>query len=739
MITNKIFAMAGGTIKRFGETPIYADYCTSYCIVDDVCEPKITRADFPVPLQECAPRIELSGPQDIKIPSWQRKLVWDREQIDQLITSESSMFGTVILAKGHTDSESWILIDGLQRFSVGTALLNALYDEVLSSDPTRKSDAVYFNILSKPMKELQPVFKWNHERLSNHGRRGIKNSYNTLFQEAKAYVLEKLDEDAKAFGDAVVKAFMIKQVAVDPYSGFYKQSDLIKTFLSINSTGEPLTKIDLLRAKILEQLERKQFPGNVLDDIENSFTDTFQAGKGKYFHDLGVNVYNIMFELGDDAQLGTPQSGTSVTGHSPQYIFPNWDEISQEDFNDFFEYHQNMVNLAKITEDHDWKWPYLSEIFPFKLPYIMMTMYYYKNHYLKFLSKRDEFIEKRKFEIQAEIEKITLHELQLRFSSGAKIDFGASQTKAKDEIIEIINDHERIKNYQDKLFNAIENKYSEEEIDEIKNKIQDLEEKQKEFVELFDELPDFLGGDLETQEDLRTFYRAVMRKVLDGNIGKTEKILHQILRGTLNSMDSISRELNPDGAGDITDEPNHNWLAAVITKSKYKTVNPKIIFNACLLPDRDKIAGRNQFKPLIYKNSTNSYNIDHLIPDSDKNEKAKGLTELQNIVNLAPLEWAHNVLASSTPCSQKLSTSKIYGTMKEKHPYCKWLVEEHFEEHKSDQMVFPLSGTTESFEGEKESDKIHKLDSQVNLLEGVGESISNQRIRKLVEILLVKL
>ena len=732
--------MASGTISRDGETPVYAEYCTSYCIVDDVCTPKMTRADYPKPLQDCALRIRLPGPQDIKIPSWQRKLVWSKDQVEKLVNSESSMFGTVIMAKGVTDEDTWTLIDGLQRFSVGTALLNALYNEVLAPTPNRLADSAHFTILAKAMQNLQPVFQWNHDRLNNLGKRGVKNSYIELFQTIQTYVIEKLDEDPAKFGESVVSMFLIKQLAVDPYSGFSKHSDLIKTFLSINSTGEVLTKIDLLRAKILEHLESKQVTAAILDEIENDFTDTFQNRKGKYFHDLGINIYNIMFELPDTSQLGTAQSGTVIQGSSPEYVFPNWKDMDKENFDDFFEYHQKVVNLGTETiSGTKWKWPYLAEIFPFKLPYIMLTMYYFKNHYLKFLSKRDEHIEKRKFEIKAASDGITLHELQIRHTSGSEINFTASKIKAKQEILEIINEHAKIKELQNDLSDAIGNQEPQTVIEEIEGKIEVIEDNEQAYPNLFDELPDFLDGNLNTEEDLKKFYRAVMRKVLDGNIGKTEKILHATIRGTLDTMEKIAIELNPDLAGEINNEPNHNWLKSVILRSKKKSANPKIIFNACLLPDRSQKAGRDQFNPMIYKNGTNFYNIDHLIADSQQNKGARGLLELQSMVNLAPLEWTNNVLASSTPCSQKLSSSLIYGTIKDKHPYCKWLVNTHFPKHSNDDLVFPISGETTTNTQEDPATKINPIDSQVNLLEGRTNSISNERVEYLIEVLTPKL
>ncbi len=730
--------MGVGTIRRDGETPIYVAYCTDYCIIDEVCSPSMTRKDYPQALQDCALRAPgtLPGPQDIRIPSWQRKLVWNKDQIEKFLNSESSMFGTVIMAEANTGQEPWVLIDGLQRFSVGTALLNALYDEVLAPSPNRQTESKYFSVIKKLAQSVQPVFQWNHERLSNLGKRGVKNSYNELFRTIQQFVNEKLDEEPENFGKAIETTFMIRQVAVDPYKGFSNPSALIKTFLSINATGEPLTKLDLLRAKIIEHLESRKWPGNTLDEVENDYTDTFQNKRGKYFHDLGVNIYNTMFELPDLFIT----SGQKVDGHSPKYVFPNWDGLSKVELDDFFEYHSQIVSVAtETTLTHKWKWPYLAEIFPFKLPYIMISMFYYKNHYQKFLAKRDSYVEKRKIEIHAIAEKISLHELQTRIASGAIIDFTSSLVEAQQEILEVKNTHFELKQLQEDLLDAVDAKKSTEEIEEIKDKITDIENNEVDYPDLFDDLPDFLGGDLDTNENIKKFYRATMRKVLDGNIGKTEKILHSVIRGSIQSVDELSEELNPDLAGQIDDPPNHNWLKGVILKSKKKSANPKIIFNACLLPDRNSRLGRSQFHPMIYKNGTNYYNVDHLIADSQKNTSARGLLELQNMVNLAPLEWTKNVLASSTECSLKLSTSAIYGTIKDKHPYCKWLVEVHYTNHENDDIVYPLTGETETQTQEDPATRIPPLDSQVNLLEGHQNSIANERVEKLIEILTPKL
>ena len=96
-----------GRITREGETPLYGIFITSYCITDP--ERGLKRDQFPEALKAVALP---DGPRDITIPTWQRKLVWDGDNIDELLTTESKMYGSVILAKAEamcTEACSFLL------------------------------------------------------------------------------------------------------------------------------------------------------------------------------------------------------------------------------------------------------------------------------------------------------------------------------------------------------------------------------------------------------------------------------------------------------------------------------------------------------------------------------------------------------------------------------------------------------------------------------------------------------
>ena len=138
-----------------------------------------------------------------------------------------------------------------------------------------------------------------------------------------------------------------------------------------------------------------------------------------------------MFFADDSSQLGTQNAGTVIRGSDPSFIFPNWNSIKKQDFDDFFEYIQKVWDLTKDKQTNDntkWKWPYLSEIAPYKLPFCMVIWFYYKNHYRKFIDLKRSFEEQKKLELQSKSMRIPLEELKNRMDVNEVIDFDAAET-----------------------------------------------------------------------------------------------------------------------------------------------------------------------------------------------------------------------------------------------------------------------------------------------------------------------
>jgi len=316
-----------GQIERTGKTPVFADYGTMFALCDPANPPETWSNE----LKNCSPP---KGPKPLTIPPYQRKLVWKEDDLDALVNSKSNLFGTAILAS-FSQTNPWILIDGLQRFATVTAFLVALYDEVISPTPNQSEEAEYFNSISIQYQRLSPVYKHNHKMLLEHGRVGIKNSYKILFETTQKYVLEHMKENAEEFGEQMTLTLQQRQIAVDPYTGFNDRTELVSTFLEINSTGVNLSKLDLLRTIILSQTLTTGWSDDTIDNFENKFTEVFQPNKtNKFTSTLGTQMYNVMAEA-DDCK--------------PQYIFPNWNSINKQTFDEFFEYIEKLYSLRKET------------------------------------------------------------------------------------------------------------------------------------------------------------------------------------------------------------------------------------------------------------------------------------------------------------------------------------------------------------------------------------------------------
>ena len=195
------------------------------------------------------------------------------------------------------------------------------------------------------------------------------------------------------------------------------------------------------------------------------------------------------------------------------------------------------------------------------------------------------------------------------------------------------------------------------------------------------------------------------------------------MRRQIKTMDEASKEMCPNESGDIDSPPAVSWL-----KGRLQDMNvskSKRIFNICIAPNRGQSAN---FNPLMFKNGTNYYNIDHLIPDSFTDEKRPGAHQTQSIVNFAPLEQDKNNIANNTRCSLKLDVSQqIYTSMMTIHPYCKWLIDVHFAKHTNDNPL-QIDGIS-----------VHPLDDQASLREGVASGIGDERINEISRFLSTKL
>ncbi len=211
------------------------------------------------------------------IPSYQRGISWEIDDIKKLVASSSPFLGSVIIARvppsednppqGKQSQEEELLIDGLQRFAVGTALLRVLSD----------NQQPIFGDLDLTDK-ARKMAKWNDEALSEHPRTAIKKQYIAL---RRALEKELRRENTSLSYDGIISTFL-KPLSVDTYTGFSDRIDAMNAFLGINTVRVELGTMDIVRGLIVEKATASRWSTDEIDSLENDFSEAFlDDDKGK--------------------------------------------------------------------------------------------------------------------------------------------------------------------------------------------------------------------------------------------------------------------------------------------------------------------------------------------------------------------------------------------------------------------------------------------------------------------------
>jgi hypothetical protein len=266
------------SISRTGECPTFLEYVTKRAL--------IPRSRPTTPQFQQLTRFATTW---IDIPSYQRGLVWDDELFEELLDSTSVFIGNAILGAfpvpvGNLDfvnvppntSHYFILIDGLQRFSIGNALLTLLFPQVLAANPLRPNDAVHFNALAVQAAGLAAVFQHNDTELENHRRTAVSESYKSFKRMLGSWLESEMQRAGgpAALADRLMHLFLIRQIAPDSYYGFAGPYDVTKTFIGLNTIRVQLSIVDWLRSLIIDQGGQSWNPSDI-ERIENRFTDVF--------------------------------------------------------------------------------------------------------------------------------------------------------------------------------------------------------------------------------------------------------------------------------------------------------------------------------------------------------------------------------------------------------------------------------------------------------------------------------
>ncbi len=345
------------SVQRSGPTPPFFEYVTSKALIPHHNTPTEALLNL------------IHGQFEwVEIPRFQRGISWDRDNVEEFLQSRSVLLGNVILGQFARQDNQFpnlperfgtytVLVDGLQRFAVGTMLLSLLHNEVLASNPNRESDAVHFAGLAARVAPLGPVYLHNDLEFRNHPRRAISEQYQRLRRALETWIQEQLaNGHAASLAGLVVNTFLNRQIAVDIYFNFGSTLEIMQTFLGINTVRVDLGPVDLVRAHIVEKATSSSWGPNEIDDVENEFTSTF------------------IRDNRPDTEL-LPLAGVILSLLLEGYgrrIFPSWDSnhLLQDEVDRFVEF----VQAFKSNQDN----PYLREIRECgSIPFAILIAYYY--------------------------------------------------------------------------------------------------------------------------------------------------------------------------------------------------------------------------------------------------------------------------------------------------------------------------------------------------------------------------
>ena len=265
-------------ISRTGTCPAFLDYVTTRALVPRSAE-----------LEPEFVRLTQYNFSWIDIPSYQRGLVWDDDLFEDLLDSSSVFLGNAVLGafpvpenrQGFENlpkdaNEYEILIDGLQRFSIGTSLLSILHPLVFSDSPSRPDDVPHFANLKAQCAGKGPVYAQNDKELKKHARKAVRESYIKFRATLARWIEREFDEGrAQELGEKLTRLFLGRQVAPDTYHGFANPYAVTNTFIGLNTVRVQLHIVDWLRSIVVDQGSASGWEPIETEDLENRFTEVF--------------------------------------------------------------------------------------------------------------------------------------------------------------------------------------------------------------------------------------------------------------------------------------------------------------------------------------------------------------------------------------------------------------------------------------------------------------------------------
>lgn len=201
------------------------------------------------------------------IPIFQRGIAWTREDVGELVSSSSEVLGSTVWGRfpwsfqpfdpapspqnpalNYYPVDAIYLTDGLQRFTIATAILVSLDKLNVFGNGTLASS---LSRLSNSLSPIQlQVARFNHHVLANYPRPALAHQYLEFFADIEQWV--DSEKSKATWLENVQRFFLDRQVGVDIYTGFSGPSGLASNFVGINTGSQQLGMVDIFRAQIIE-------------------------------------------------------------------------------------------------------------------------------------------------------------------------------------------------------------------------------------------------------------------------------------------------------------------------------------------------------------------------------------------------------------------------------------------------------------------------------------------------------
>jgi len=276
-----------------------------------------------------------------EIPKYQRGYSWEKENIrdlfddiDEAIESNTSHYlGTIVLSKNEKDNESFYIVDGQQRVTTITMIINALINEL------SKDDSLYykrFYVLEDKRYRLTPLgrdkdffinlLNDNDDKPQNKSQRYLKEGY------------EEIKNKIDLISDKVNYLKVIEKLEIMEFVE-NTEGDAIRIFQTVNDRGKLLTNME--KAKSLLIYFSNRYLKKKLDDkINNCFSDIFE-------------IYDDIKLLGEDLNINLIKNIEFNEDNIMRYHFVSYSDDNYDATAPYvLEYLKNSLILMRNKTDY---------------------------------------------------------------------------------------------------------------------------------------------------------------------------------------------------------------------------------------------------------------------------------------------------------------------------------------------------------------------------------------------------